>query len=82
MKECWCQTSWDVYESRPEVGSSRKMSRGSLSSAIPMLHRLACPPADQAHVFHVGLMAWLSTEEYILKSSVSTWRARQAQRHF
>lgn len=37
--------SRDVYESRPEVGSSRKRMRGELMSATPMLVRFACPPA-------------------------------------
>ena len=61
------------------MGSSRKMSRGSLSSAIPMLHRLACPPADQQVMYHAGVMAWSSTEQCILNSSVSAWQARQLQ---
>lgn len=38
--------SRDVYESRPEVGSSRKRMRGALMSATPMLVRFACPPVD------------------------------------
>ena len=38
--------SRDVYESRPEVGSSRKRMRGELMSATPMFVRFACPPAN------------------------------------
>ena len=37
-------TSLAVNESRPEVGSSRKSTRGLVTSAMPMLTRLACPP--------------------------------------
>jgi len=37
-------TSLAVYESSPEVGSSRKSTLGSATSAMPMLTRLHCPP--------------------------------------
>ena len=39
------RTSLAVKESRPEVGSSRKSTRGLVTSASPMLVRFACPPA-------------------------------------
>ena len=39
------RTSLAVKESRPDVGSSRKSTRGLVTSARPMLVRLLCPPA-------------------------------------
>ena len=36
-----------VRGSRPEVGSSRKIARGRVSSSTPMLARLRCPPLSE-----------------------------------
>ena len=37
-------TSFAIKESRPEVGSSRKITAGFVISARAMLTRFACPP--------------------------------------
>lgn len=37
-----------MYESKPDVGSSRNRTRGFVTRAIPMLVRLDCPPAKDS----------------------------------
>lgn len=45
---CRLHTSLAVYESSPEVGSSRNSTRGLDTSAMPMFVRLHWPPGTQA----------------------------------
>jgi len=53
-----------VKESRPEVGSSMKSTWGLVTSARPMLVRLACPPAQRASLLVPGTSAaWLSVQQ-------------------
>ena len=82
MRDLHCSgcTSLEVYESRPEVGSSRKRTQGSVMSAMPMLTRLRCSIAGmpQPHVLHQHIMHRQQAKEVVCPSSTtvvySSWQ--------
>ena len=71
-------TSLEVYESSPDVGSSRNSTRGLVTSAMPMFTRLHWPPAQQCPATRMApnsTHCWTATQRPRYRAVCALWQS-------
>mmetsp|Transcript_29132 Transcript_29132/g.71545 ORF Transcript_29132/g.71545 Transcript_29132/m.71545 type:complete len:120 (+) Transcript_29132:1810-2169(+) len=73
-----CTISLAMYESRPDVGSSRKRIDGRWMSASAMLTRFACPPEmPRISTFPITVLRHVSSPSVPMTSSTRARRCSE-----